>query len=205
MARGGFLAVLAVAGCGLAALWWGTDGLAAFTAEGARRLDVARHPRPLPDVTLEDHLGQPARLSDHAGRVVLLDFIYTRCPTVCVALGSGFERMREEIRGSDLDGRVMLATISFDPEHDGAGELADYAERHGGADARWHVLRAPSRHDTDSLLRAAKVIVIPDRLGGFIHNAAILVIAPDGRLMRILDSDATDQALSVARDLLPSG
>lgn len=205
MTRRGIAAIALVALCGLMTLWWGTDGLTAITAESARRLDIQRHPRPLPAVALEDHNGAIASFADFGNKVVLLDFVYTRCPTLCVALGSAFEQARERIAGSPLEGRVVLLTISFDPEHDGPSELADYAGRYGGADANWRILRAPSLQDTRNLLRVAKVIVVPDEFGGFVHNAAILVVDAKGRLVRILDSDAVDEALATARRLLQAG
>jgi protein SCO1/2 len=44
------------------------------------------------------------------------------------------------------------------------------------------------------LLSAYGVTVIPDRAGGFVHNAALHIIAPDGRLTAILDMDDLDGA-----------
>jgi len=205
MTSRGVAAVIAVVLGGLTTLWWGTDGLTAITAESARRLDVERHPRLLPVVALEDHNGAAASFADFSGKVILLDFVYTRCPTLCVALGTAFQQARERIAGSPLEGRVVLLTVSFDPERDGPSDLAGYADRYGGADAVWHVLRAPSRHDTQDLLRAAEVIAVQDGFGGFVHNAAILVVDANGRLVRILDSDAVDEALAAARRLLLSG
>lgn len=205
MTRRGIAVIALVGLCGLMALWWGTDGLTAITAETARRLDVKRHPRSLPVVMLEDHNGIVTSFADFSDKVVLLDFVYTRCPTLCIALGSAFEQMRKRIVGSPLEGHVVLLTISFDPEHDGLSELADYAGRYGGTDAIWHVMRTPSLQDTRNLLRAAKVIVVPDEFGGFVHNAAILVVDANGRLVRILDSDAVDEALATARRLLQTG
>jgi len=204
MRRAGALALLLAVGgaTGAGALWWGSDGLRAFTAESARRLDVERHPRALPAVALQDQDGRPASLRDLAGRVVLLDFIYARCPTVCTVQGSDFEVLRERIREGGLAGRIALVTLSFDPAHDGPAELADYAGRYGGADTVWRFLRAPSDADTRAILRTAAVKVIPDGEGGFVHNAAIHVIDREGRLVRILDSDATDQALALALALL---
>ncbi|WP_453997786.1 SCO family protein [Afipia felis] len=190
---------------GLTTLWWGTDGLTAITAESARRLDVQRHPRPLPVVALEDHNGAAASFADFSGKVILLDFVYTRCPTLCIALGTAFQQARDRIAGSSLEGRIVLLTVSFDPERDGPSDLADYADRYGGTDAVWRVLRAPSRDDTRDLLRVAKVIAVPDGFGGFVHNAAILVVDANGRLVRILDSDAVDEALATAHRLLLTG
>lgn len=204
MRRAARLALLLAIGgaAGAGALWLGSDGLRAFTAESARRLEVERRPRALPEVALQDQDGHPASLRDLAGKVVLLDFIYARCPTVCTVQGSGFEVLRERIRAGGLEGRIALVTLSFDPAHDGPAELADYAGRYGGADAVWRFLRAPSEEDTRALLRAAAVKAIPDGGGGFVHNAAIHVIDRSGRLVRILDSDAADQAMALALALL---
>ncbi|CAM5272573.1 hypothetical protein AFEL58S_00092 [Afipia felis] len=205
MTSRGVAAVVAVVLGGLTTLWWGTDGLTAITAESARRLDVQRHPRPLPVVALEDHNGAAASFADFSGKVILLDFVYTRCPTLCIALGTAFQQARDRIAGSSLEGRIVLLTVSFDPERDGPSDLADYADRYGGTDAVWRVLRAPSRDDTRDLLRVAKVIAVPDGFGGFVHNAAILVVDANGRLVRILDSDAVDEALATAHRLLLTG
>ena len=205
MTSRGVAAVVAVVLGGPTTLWWGTDGLTAITAESARRLDIRRNPRPLPVVALEDHNGAAASFADFSGKVILLDFVHTRCPTLCIALGTAFQQARDRIAGSSLEGRVVLLTVSFDPERDGPSDLADYADRYGGTDAVWRVLRAPSRDDTRDLLRVAKVIAVPDGFGGFVHNAAILVVDANGRLVRILDSDAVDEALAAARRLLQTG
>ena len=45
---------------------------------------------PMPDFTLTDQRNQPVRLSDFRGKVVAVDFIYTRCPLpdVCPRLSA---------------------------------------------------------------------------------------------------------------------
>lgn len=202
MTKSGVAGIAAVLILGTAALWSGTDGFTIFTAESARRLDVARSPRPLPAVTLQDHHGNMTSFDSFAGKVVLLDFVYTRCPTICVALGSAFEQLRAEIVRADLSGRIVLVTLSFDPEHDKPSGLTDYADRYGGAGDNWRFVRIPSPGETQLLLRTAAVTVVPDGLGGFVHNAAIHVIDTRGRLARIVDIDATDEALALARSLM---
>lgn len=197
----GLAATVLVALAGLAALAWGTDGFTAFTAETARRAAITRTPRPLPAVALQDQDGAATSLAALSGQVVLLDFIYTRCPTVCGVQGGDFETLRDAIREGGLAGEVALASLSFDPEFDTPEELTDYADRYGGADALWRFLRA-SPDDTRRLLRSAGVVVIPDELGGYTHNAAIHVLDRQGRLVAILDADAWEEALALARRLL---
>lgn len=201
MSRRGIAAVGAALVAGAALLWWGTGGFTIFTAETARRADVARQPRPLPPIRLEDQNGHPASFSSMAGKVVLMDFVYTRCPTVCSVLGAGFEQLRARIRREGLQDRILLVTFSFDPEHDGPAELSAYAERFGGADAGWRFVRAPSRRQTDELLRATELVAVPDGAGGFVHNAAIHIVDRRGRVVRIVDSDAFDEAFEIARKL----
>lgn len=196
----GLAAILLVVALGGAALAWGTGGFTAFTAEAARRADVTRTPRTLPAVSLQDQDGAPATLAALRGKAVLLDFIYTRCPSVCGVQGSDFQRAREEIRAEGLQDAVALVSLSFDPGFDTPEELTAYAERFGGADPVWRFLRSTPQ-ETAGLLRSAGVVVIPDELGGYTHNAAIHVLDRAGRLVAILDADAWRQALALARGL----
>lgn len=198
----GALRLLLVLVAGLAALWLGTDGFAAFTSEGARRSDVARTPRLLAPIELKDHEGRTASLEAHRGKVVIMDFIYTRCPTLCIALGSSFERLRQEINRGGLSDRVVLVSVSFDIRNDGPAELADYARRHGGADRVWRFVRPRSQDQLARLLRITEVIVLPDEVGGFVHNAAIHIVDRDGRLRAIVDTEDVGGALAIARRLL---
>lgn len=200
-AGSGAAAVAAVLAVGVASLWLGTDGLTAFTAETVRRNAVAKSPRILPEMSMQNQDGEPTGLATFAGKVVLMDFIYTRCPTICIAQGSDFEQARAAIRDAGLADHVALVTVSFDPEFDGPDELTEYAGRFGGADPVWQFLRADPA-GTRAMLNAAEVIVIPDEFGGFVHNAAIHVLDRQGRLVRILDSDAWGEALALAQDLM---
>ena len=181
--RGVLATALAVA-AGTAAVWYGTNGLLAFTTEGARRLAVARAPRALPDVGLEDQDGHPFALTDLRGRVVLVDFIYTSCPSVCVRLGETFRAVHARL----LPG-VALVSISFDLEHDTPERLAGYGRLHGADGRLWRIARPASAEGAAELLRAFGVKVIPDGRGGFVHNAAVHLVDARGRLAAILDYD----------------
>lgn len=193
------LALALVVG-GLAA---GTGGFRAFTTESARRLAVARSPRPLPDVLLEDQRGRRFRLNDLRGHPVLVEFIYTRCTSYCVALGTAFQRMKRTLAREGSP--VRLLSISFDPRHDDLARLREYAGRYGARAPRWRVARPVDPGRLPTLLQAFGVKVIGDGLGGFTHNAAIMLVDRDGRLSHIYDWDAPDAAVRGARGLLHGG
>ncbi|MBS0370842.1 MAG: SCO family protein [Proteobacteria bacterium] len=191
------LAVLCVALAGGSALVLTTDGLRAFTSEDARRLEVSEAPVQLSVLEVLGTDGRPVSLSD-PDRVTLLDFVYTRCETVCRALGSEFQQLQTEIRARGLQDRVRLLSISFDPEHDTPAELAAYA-RHQRADgAVWQFAALANSAELPKLLSNFGIVVIPDGLGGFEHNAAIHVVDQRGRLVRIMDLANPAAALAEA-------
>lgn len=174
---------------GVIALWTETDGLRAFTFESARRLAVAEAPVMVPLTRLELATDETIDLADFAaGRIVLVEFIYTRCPTLCVALGTTFARLQDALRRAGRDD-VRLLSISFDPEHDRPEALRAYGEAYGADRRLWSLARVPDAAELRRLLTVFGVVVIPDEFGGFTHNAAIHFLDRAGRLTRIFDQD----------------
>lgn len=182
---------------GIAALDRETDGFRAVTGAGARQLAVERAPQKLPGAALIDQAGTPFALGDYAGRPLLVDFIYTRCPTICGVLGDDFAHALMLLGGAQTKPPVDLLSISFDPADDRAA-LQLYAERFGAKPPRWRIAAPADAASRGALLRSFGVVVIPDGMGGFIHNDAIYVVDGRGRLARILDSGAPAQLVTAA-------
>jgi len=82
-------------------------------------------PAPAPDFTLNAQHGQPFRLSDQAGKVVLLYFGYTFCPDVCPTSLSTIAQALSMLTPTELK-RVASFMISVDPERDTPARLAKY-------------------------------------------------------------------------------
>jgi protein SCO1 len=192
------IAALAVASAFSAALWEGTDGLRAFTTEGARRLSVIELPRPVPAVRLIDMRGRELTLTDAIGRVVVVEFIYTTCPTICVALGESFAKLRDQIQMAGLANGVRLISISFDLR-DSPEALRDYAQMHSADGDLWITARPENEQALSALLKTFGVTVIPDGADGFVHNAALHVVDRQGRLVAIFDIGEEAQVLAAIR------
>lgn len=177
---------LAFAG-GAAMLAGATNGFRAVTFEGARRLAVARAPRPVPAVPCLDERGREAICFLPDGGWWVVDFIYTGCPTICRALGEDFARLQERLPEGVAGGPVRLASVSFDLARDDPEALADYARRYRADPARWRVFRPRDAAGLARLLAAFEVVVIEDGLGGFVHNAALSLVDPAARLVAVYD------------------
>jgi len=164
-----------------------TDGFQAFTLESARRFAALKDPQPVPRATLEFDDGRRGTLRTLKAPVILVDFLYTRCETFCVALGAVYARLQRELAPEIARGEVELLSISFDPQRDGPQALTDYRERHTADPHGWTLARPISPADLPQWLNAFGVVVIPDGQGGFVHNAAVHIVGPDRRLVAILD------------------
>ncbi len=177
-----------------------TGGLSTWTFEARRRALVEAEGLPWPATRLVDSSGRPWSMPvDRSGTVMLVDFIYTRCASVCQSLGTAFEQAQQQI---DRDGSsVRLLSVSIDPLKDTPTALADHARRHH-ADARLWTLAAPVSVDEDRRLRRALgIVAIPDGVGGFAHNGAIHLVDATGRVVGIFDTSDWAQALAQARAL----
>lgn len=191
------LASLLILAAGIATLAAATDGFRAFTSETARRIDVRERPREIPArIPLQTAQGATIDLAGLRGRWLLVDFIYTRCTTYCSVQGNEFARLQRRLAGPIADGKVMLLSISFDPSHDEPSQLAAYQRRSGDLGAGWIAARPERPADLAELMRTFGVTAIPDGLGGYVHNAAIAVVDPRGKLVAIEDWNASDKVAS---------
>src|SRR5581483_3730858 len=108
--------------------------------------DTAREfvPHPAPDFTLTDQDGRPFSLHSLRGKIVLLDFIFTRCPGPCPLLSLKFSQLQQKL-GERLGKDVMLLSISIDPRHDTPAVLKDYAQRYSANLGGWKFLVGNTR------------------------------------------------------------
>ncbi|MBX3590398.1 MAG: SCO family protein [Burkholderiaceae bacterium] len=198
----------------LASAAWLTHDFRTWTQEAARRYEVAQAPVPAPAVQmLVPGVGRRALADLLAadGAVTLVDFVYTGCQSVCASLGSAFQQLQARIRAAEAGAAgaarapVRLLSISFDPARDDVATLERYASALNARADTWRFATVADARRLEPLLRRFRVVVIPDGLGGFEHNAALLVVDQRGRLVRIFDYDRIDDALGFARAIAERG
>lgn len=197
-------ALLVTVGCMVAAagvIWQLTAGLRLFTSESWRRAAVAATPRPLPPIDLQDEAGRWLRLDNLCGRVLVIDFIYTQCPTVCRALGVSSSQLAQRLKATPgLEDAVVLS-VSFDPQRDTPERLRAFKQAMEPAPSPWRLARPTDMAARQRLLDVFGLVVIADGMGGYEHNAALHLVDRQCRLARVLDADAVDAAEAAAREL----
>lgn len=178
-------------------------------AEGPAGPKVLEVGEEVPDFAMTTQDGQALRLSDLRGKVVVVTFIYTRCPlpNFCPLMDRKFSELASWVRGvRGRDERVRLLSVSFDPEHDTPEVLRRHARLRGARPPVWTF--AVAQHD--ELRKAAGSLGLayaptgPDEI---IHGLSTAVIDAGGRLAALERGNSWEPAglMRVIADLLRGG
>ncbi len=162
-----------------------THGFTSYTYEGVRRARIDQQPVDVGNWALQDASGQTTRLTDFADDWLLVDFIYTRCPTICRALGSRYQQLERLIADRQLD-NVKLVSISIDPQYDTPKKLAHYQKSYGLNTGHWTVTRPHDLATLEQLQEQTGLRVIDDPIWGFAHSDGIHLLR-NRQLVAIMD------------------
>ena len=137
----------------------------------------------VPDFSLIDQLSRPVRIAGFRGKVVALNFIYTRCPLpdVCPRLSAGFARLQKRFASRDL----VLLSVTLDPQYDTPEVLAQYAKIWRADSDRWHFLTG-DLVEVQRVAASAGIIYWPEE-GLLSHTSETAVIARDGKLVALIE------------------
>lgn len=146
---------------------------------------------PVPDFQLINQSARPVRLSDFAGRIVAVNFIYTRCPLpeVCPRLSANFAHLQKRFReriGMDL----VLLSITLDSQHDTSSVLADYAKLWGVGEG-WQFLTGDSA-DIQRIANHFGLVYWPED-GLLTHTSQTGIIGRDGRLAALIEGSSYEE------------
>jgi protein SCO1/2 len=143
----------------------------------------------VPDFKLVNEDGRTIHLGQFKGQVLLLTFIYTRCPLedYCPRMNKNFAAIDRQLAG---DGaaytKTHLLSVSFDPKFDTPAVLKSYGGEYTGGDARvfahWD-FAAPPVSELMAMEEFFDVGVTPGDAGSFNHSLSTAVIGKDGRVL----------------------
>ncbi len=158
-------------------------------AAAATSLHMPAPGEDVPDFSFTNQAGKRISLKQYRGKVLLVTFIYTRCPfpDFCPRMSSNFAEIYKQLGTNPALANTHLLSISFDPDHDTPKVLHDYgfsvAHTHDPAlFSRWE-FAAPTPADLPRIADFFALTVKPE--GGLItHNLSTAVIGPDGKIAK---------------------
>ncbi|NML57994.1 SCO family protein [Chryseobacterium cheonjiense] len=90
----------------------------------------------VPQFELTDQNNKKITDKDMLGKVYLVEFFFSRCPTICPVMNTNMRAIEDEINSPDFG----IISISIDPENDTPQTLKEHAERIGVKSPNWHFL-----------------------------------------------------------------
>lgn len=157
------------------------------------------------DFSLTDQKGRIVSLADVKGKVVLADFFFTTCGSICPKMSTQLERVQAAYRNEP---RFVILSHSVTPEIDSVETLAAYAAMHGADPEHWRFLTG-DRRQIYMLARKSWFAVKDTGSGGpddFVHTENLILADTLGRLRGFYDGtkpEDVDRAIGDIRKLLP--
>ena len=151
---------------------------------------------PAPPFELTDTEGEAVSLGGLAGRIVLLDFIFTRCPGPCPALTSNHVTVQRGLPDSLRDD-VHFVSITIDPERDTAEDLRRYGEARGADLSGWSFLDGDPEA-VRAVMSAYGIGTKPIEQDDVEHVLATFLIDREGRMVKRYLGVGEDPAVILA-------
>lgn len=111
---------------------------------------------PSPDFVLQDAGGKPVALRDLRDKVIVLHFVYARCPDVCPLHAEKIADIQKLINITPMQDQVRFITITTDPENDTPEVLRDYGPLHGLDSTNWMFLTRRQGDPEDATRKLAE-------------------------------------------------
>ena len=101
------------------------DSVNVIEKNGKVTYDTAWHH--VSNLHFTNQLGQQVSFDDLKGKIIVLDFFFTRCPTICPQLTRAMKKLQNSFPNNDSI--VQFVSISIDPIHDSVPQLRKWAEK----------------------------------------------------------------------------
>lgn len=121
------------------------------------------------NISLTNQLGERVSLDDLPGKIIVLDFFFSRCPTICPGLARNMKKLQDSFIKNDSI--VQFISISIDPEHDSVPQLRKFADRFNVNHDTWWFVTGDKKDIYDFALHEIKASVADSAVDtAFIHT-----------------------------------
>lgn len=146
----------------------------------------------IPDLAVQTQSGDSVHFYRDLvkGRVVVMNFVFTSCTTVCPTMGATFARVQQQLGDRD----VAMISVSIDPANDTPERLTAWSKKLG-AKPGWTLVTG-TKSDISAILKSLGLFTADPAA----HSPVVMVVNdPENRWERI-DGLAAPSAIVAAID-----
>lgn len=136
------------------------------------------------DFNLINHLGDSISLSDVEGQILVVDFFFSRCATICPVMTSNLKLLQD-----GLPDGVRILSHSVTPVADSVSVLNAYAKKYDADPSKWWFLTG-TKTEVYRLARKSYFACLDEGDGGyqdFVHTENVVLVDIEGRLRGFYD------------------
>ncbi|MCB0714882.1 MAG: SCO family protein [Chitinophagaceae bacterium] len=155
---------------------------------------------PIADFSLTNQEGITKTTADWNNKIVITDFFFTHCPTVCPKMTKSLQKVQTAFKD---DAGILIQSISIDPERDSVAQLKNYIKRFDINTNNWQFLTGPKK-DIYKMARNSFQIVATDGDGGpqdFIHSEKLILIDTEKRIRGYYNGTDAAEVQQLIRDI----
>ncbi len=139
------------------------------------------------NLSLQNQLGETVSLDQLKGKVIIIDFFFTHCASICPILTHNVRRLQDALRLKDETKRIVdtnfvqFLSLTVDPAHDSVPVLKKYADKYGVNSDVWWMLTGPKKTIYDFALKELK-LGLQDSVSvdsNFVHTDYVALLDKD--------------------------
>ena len=121
------------------------------------------------NIEFTNQLGKKVSLDDLKGKILVVNFFFTRCPSICPGLARSMKRLQDSFLKNDSI--VQFISVSIDPEHDSVPQLRKFADRYNANHDTWWFVTGDKKEIYDFALNELKAGLADTEVdSAFIHT-----------------------------------
>lgn len=134
-----------------------------------------------PDFSLVNQDGKTISQKDYEGKVYVLEFFFSTCPTICPKMNANMLELEKTFFGNSSFG---IASITINPEHDTPKVLKEHARVLGVKSSNWHFLTGESDYIMNIANKGFNLYAGQNKnvAGGFEHSGFFALIDKQGNI-----------------------
>ena len=128
---------------------------------------------------LKNQFGSEVGLDDFGGKIIVANFFFTSCPTICPTLTKNMKKLQSAFLKTDSIVRFVSFTV--DPARDSVEKIKAYGDKYGINHDTWWMLTGPKDEIYDIALNEFKASVASDVKidTSFIHTEKFFLLDRD--------------------------
>lgn len=149
------------------------------SAEPLSYIMVEGEKKKVPEFKFIDQKGDTITNKDYAGKVYVVEFFFSTCPTICPIMKKNLLEVQKQFEGNDDFG---IASFSIDATHDTPEVLKEYAAKNGITHSNWHLMTGENE-DIYALANSGFNVFVgrdSEVPGGFVHSGYFALVDQDG-------------------------